>query len=516
MKTTVRYIQGLLVVATGMVLPCVAIAAIPQSADSIHVLDKIERHNADLSVMDVSVYANPALRQFKYVNSLTTVAVGYDIMRQSKAVSTQAGDGDDKALFDATTYIKYKNSALWGNGCYSNGHVRFPVWNEVADAELVYPYLTADSIGGDMKREIYRFSGGLASRIGNFVWGVELGYQAGQYYRDVDPRPRNITGKLDISAGAGCVIGNYVLAVSGTFMTYKQTSDIDFMSELGQTPIYHLTGLGSDYVRFRGNGMNTHYKGNRFGGSIDIVSEDRNGLFASVKVARFTLETILSDMNKLPMSSLWHNSIDAAAGFRRSSGSTAWQVACGFNAYRRHGKENVFGDPASSTYPQIGTLELYADNHWKACVSGLYEVQLGRLKVSYKPLFAYSHRCQVYADPGREWLVDHITTSHTLTARGRLSSRWYGNMGFGWSLYSPVKSNLGLNDYESGLPLLMEALESDFVYASSTQRSYYVSASAAYALNRRNTLRFSADYERCSYVRSTFGNKVSVSAALIF
>ena len=120
MKTTVRYIQGLLVVATGMVLPCVAIAAIPQSADSIHVLDKIEHHDADLSVMDVSVYANPALRQFKYVNSLTTVAVGYDIMRQSKAVSTQAGDGDDKALFDATTYIKYKNSALWGNGCYSN------------------------------------------------------------------------------------------------------------------------------------------------------------------------------------------------------------------------------------------------------------------------------------------------------------------------------------------------------------------------------------------------------------
>lgn len=516
METAVRYIQSLLVASVAMLLPCAASAAYPQAADSVPVLDKIEHHDMELSVMDVSAYSNPALRLFKYDNSLTSIAVGFGIMRQSKAVCAQAGDGDDKAEFDATTYIKYKNSALWGNGYYSNGHVRSPEWNEVADADLVYPYLTADSIGGDINREIYRFSGGYASRVGNFVWGAEFGYQAGQYYRDVDPRPRNITGKLDFAAGAGYAMGGYVLAVSGTFMTYKQTSDIDFMSELGQTPIYHLTGLGSDYVRFRGNGMTTHYKGNRFGGGIDLVPENRNGLFASVKVARLTLETILNDMNKLPMNSLWHNSMSAAAGFRNSGEHATWQVACDFDAYRRHGKENVFGDPASSTYPQIGTLELYADNHWGVGISGLYEVHSGRFTISYKPSFAYSHRCQVYADPGREWLVDNITTNHTLTVRGRLSSRWYGSMSLVWNFYSPVKSSLELDGCESSLAQLMEALESDFAYASSTQRSYSVSASAAYALNSRNTLRLSAYYERSSYVRSTYGNCLSVSVALIF
>lgn len=33
------------------------------------------------------------------------------------------------------------------------------LWNENADYDVIYPYVAADSVGGDMKFENYAFSG---------------------------------------------------------------------------------------------------------------------------------------------------------------------------------------------------------------------------------------------------------------------------------------------------------------------------------------------------------------------
>jgi hypothetical protein len=39
------------------------------------------------------------------------------------------------------------------------------LWNENADYDVIYPYVAADSIGGDMKFENYTFSGGYAKSL---------------------------------------------------------------------------------------------------------------------------------------------------------------------------------------------------------------------------------------------------------------------------------------------------------------------------------------------------------------
>lgn len=490
--------------------------AVAQSSDSLAVLERIAWRESGFRQIAGSVYDNPALKQFVQDFSFTCVGAGCDKEHQGEAVSTQAGTGKDQAYFKADTYIRHKNTTLFGEGSYSTGHRFGPVWNEVADAELVYPYLTADAVGGDINDETYRFAGGYSSYDGRVAWGVSLGYTAGHHYRDVDPRPRNVTGCLELAAGAAYrLVDTYLMAVGGDFMKYKQTSDIDFMSELGQTAIYHLTGLGTDYVRFRGNGFTTYYDGRRYGLQVNVTPEDGNGLSATLHLSRLTMETILNDMNKLPLNGIWHNALYAEIGYKRR-GRTTWGVSADCKVYRRHGKENFFGDAASSTYPQIGSVEMYADNAYDMTATGLVEHSFGKVLLAYTPVFGYSHRCQIYADPAREWLVNDRMASQSIKAGCALGSRWYGALRLSWAIRNPVSSSLITGDADNSEGGLMDALYSDFRYASSTRRSYSATADVRYAINRGNALQLSVGYSHDSYGFSTSGNRIGVNAAVLF
>lgn len=486
------------------------------------VLERIDAHTDRMRSIGSGVWDNPAMRPFEQSYSYTTVGLEYRRERQDKAVSTQAGDGYDGAGFAASAYIRHGNATLWGEGGYTTGRHRSPVWNEVANAELLYPYLTADDTGGDISSETYRFAGGYAARNGRLAWGASLGYTAGQHYRDVDPRPRNVTGRLEAAAGIGWrPADRYVFAVGGEAMKYKQTSDIDFKSELGRATIYHLTGLGTDYVRFRGNGMTTHYDGTRYAVRLDMTPERGNGMLATLRMARLTVKTILNDMNKLPMASLWHNTLDAAVGYRHNGHCTAWGVAADMNIYRRHGSENIFGDAASAIYPQIGTVEMFADNGYTVAARGVAEHDFGGVRLAYEPAAGYSHVCRIYLDPPREWLVNSLSVSQRLTAAAMLGRRWHAALEVAWTMNSPTESHFVTEEFfgiepQGGNERLMEALRSDFTFASSVSRSYSAAVSVSRALNDGYALRLSAGFRHDGYAASTHGNAVSIGAAVIF
>lgn len=506
---------------TSYIISCIALLlaaehAVAQRTDTLGVLERVELHDSRMTDIGKSVYDNPALKQFMQAYSYTAVSMGYTGEKTTEAVCGMYGKGCDAMSFNVGSYIKHNSSTLWGEGEYTAGKRRSPVWNEVADAELVYPYITADAVGGDMDNETYRFSGGVSSYNGRLAWGAMLGYTAGHHYRDVDPRPRNITGRLDMSAGVAYrIAGRYVIAFGGDFMKYKQTGDIDFMSELGQTTVYHLTGLGTDYVRFRGNGFTTHYDGEQYGVQVNITPEKGNGMLATLHLQRMTLETILDDMNKLPLNGIRHDALKAEMGYRHG-GNTSWGVVAGCELYRRHGTENIFGDAASSVYPCIGAVEMYADNACKLSLTGLVEHRSGRVMLSYKPLFGYSRRCQVYAYPAREWLVNNWNTEHSLRIYGKPGRRWHGMVEVSWALYSPLSSHLDMESDEGGESGLHDTVRSDFRYASSALHSYSAKCNIRYAVNGNSALQLSFCYRHDSYAASAKGNVLGISGGVVF
>ena len=172
-----------------------------------------------------------------------------------------------------------------------------------------------------------------------------------------------------------------------------------FMSEIGEAKVYHLTGLGNRYERFTGSGYSNYYNGHRYMARITLVPASRSGLSLDAEVSRFTFDHILKDLNRLPMASVWHNELRLHGAWRTIGPVHSFGVKAEGGAYRRHGSENIFGDAVTGTYPQIGSLEMYADNLKEVSAALLYEHTAQSLTWSVTPAWGYTHRSEMYASP---------------------------------------------------------------------------------------------------------------------
>lgn len=121
-------------------------------------------------------------------------------------------------------------------------------WNSTADFLLLYPYVMADTLGGDLTFERYAFKAGWASVWKKMKIGAEARFRAEHEYRTTDPRPRNIVTDLTLRFGASApLLASHELGLTGGLRFYKQTNNVAFLREAGVIPEYHMLGLGMDY-----------------------------------------------------------------------------------------------------------------------------------------------------------------------------------------------------------------------------------------------------------------------------
>ncbi len=466
------------------------------------------------------MFSNPVVNQWRMTGSLTSIHADYLMRNDNRPIDPRLGKADHIWSGGADTYIKYKSSTLWGAARYANGKCKDMKWNETADASLLYPYLTADSIGGDMQHETYEFGGGYADHAGRWAWGVSLSYKAHLEYRTVDPRPRNVTGTLDVAAGGAYrAWRDYYLALGLNWSKYKQSNDIEFKSEMGVEKIFHLTGLGTHYTRFDGNSLDVNYQGMTFGTDLSIYPSSGRGLFCGVHLSRFTFDNILTDLNKLPMASAWHNSLLGSVGWLQPDKLNSWGVAVNVAAQRRHGTENIFGDPAASIYPQIGALTMYGCNYFSISAKGEYVRHFGEVtRIKASATTGYDRSVEAYVKPSRRTLVSGFSTGAGISTEILLPHAWLlsGGLHAGavfptdcamtWSQPDNDKEMAGLVRIEQNLYRLMSA----------TPGSAGIELALSKPLARKFRLQLEARWTRDIYTRPTHSDRITAQAALQF
>ena len=132
---------------------------------------------------------NPALMTHAYQKSFTELDVKTDYRKQTDAFCMEEGTGLFIPEVAARSFIRLtRSSVVWGQAAYANGKQYNKVYNNVADFNLLYPDIIADSLGGDTHRERYLFSGGYAAERGKWHLGGELKFRAEQEFRTYDPR----------------------------------------------------------------------------------------------------------------------------------------------------------------------------------------------------------------------------------------------------------------------------------------------------------------------------------------
>lgn len=261
-------------------------------------------------------------------------------------------------------------SRVFGQASYSWQDCQQTRFVDNADFRLTAPYLTVDTIGGDMRREIYAFYGGYRMLKNHILWHAALQFRAEQSYRMRDPRAKNKVSDLRIETSIGYMFDHYALSLQAYGGRYKQNNDIRFYSELGETTIYHMASDAEPYARFSSNNKSSYYSGYRAGVGLELLPV--TGWMAALHYDWLTFTKELTINTQVPIAKLQTHTLTAELGYAAAS----WRVSATAGLESKHGRQYLYGDNANNYYELLLIAPNYARNSIFASLYADYRLML--------------------------------------------------------------------------------------------------------------------------------------------
>lgn len=320
--------------------------------------------------------------------NLTQTQIGFRFREEDDASLPAEGKGLLQGEFRAySRHSLGERHRVEGRASYERGVKQAVNWNTSSDWDLLSPYITLDTVGGNLQKEQYRFAARFASRPGRFFYSLCADYRALHEYRSVDPRPRNITADLQVSAQGGLQMGLYALSLEAGYRKYHQRQDVEFMDPRGNnTSILHYLGFGRYSTRFSGAQKSSAV---RFGGngfSARLVLEPVSGLgwIGGASYAWLQLVRHLPSSNETPITQLLNQEFSLYAGHKWSEA----YIRADAQLRLKTGTENII-DPTGA-FNVISGLEMVRALSWKASVSGLRRWEGEQATWTLLPRLAYT------------------------------------------------------------------------------------------------------------------------------
>lgn len=427
-----------------------------------------------------------------------------------------AGDGEVSGSFAAESYRRLRRGgAVWGEAGYSRGVVRNVVWRSSADYDVVFPYITADSIGGDLSSEEYTFGGGYGRRGRRAAWGFEGGVRALHEWRTVDPRPRSIAIDLDLRAGTALRAGRYMAGASFAAKVYKQTTNVDFYNPLGVKGEYHLSGLGAHFARFTGVDAGSLYRGGGFAAMLALAPADAGeGFYLSLEYVRQRVEKILVAYNNLPLQRVVPQGVSFAAAWTVRRGAARWGAALRAQYDCRSGTESVVGEKISNIYAVLARLEMYGYSLATVRAEAFAGRVQGRGTWYLMPWAEYRGTDEEYAYPAQSRRTDRVAGGADMeftrgTARMRLCLR----AGGGYDAVLQGRLALPVADIEAPI---VKMVRHDFARMSLGAAEAHVSLRADRVLRRGVGIFAAGSYSLRRWNDGTLSHAAAVSVGIAF
>ncbi len=340
---------------------------------------------------------NPALHGVGYQRPFSQLALGIDVQQQTQAFVPEKGNGHVLPYIKVNTFHPLnRHSTVWGEAAYMTGKVHDIKWNSTSDYDLLQPYILADTLGGDTRRERYSISGGYATSLNRWLCGAEMHVRAEQEYRGHDPRMRGIVTDLTLRLGGGYDFGHYRLGAAVEGNIYKQTNSVAFYREEGVIPEYQMTGLGTEYSRFSGDKRSLYYDGGGMAVMLHASPINNKGPYADITLDEHRYHRKLAEFNSMPLTDLYNEYVGATIGWKQEQNHRI--AVFGHADYtRRTGNEHVGGTSDARYFPVIACLTMYKGHILETYAAALYghgnwhaNITAGYREVSEE--YVYPHR----------------------------------------------------------------------------------------------------------------------------
>ena len=353
---------------------------------------------------DFAFGRSAALYWFRRNYSYTELDGKIEWRDEQDAYEPAAGEGNLQGSFNVDSYLRMgEKPVVFGGAEYVTGEKKNVCWNSASDYQLLYPYVLADSVGGSLRHEQYRFYGGYARVDGRFTYGLMASYRALQEYRQTDPRPRNITGDISADISAGWMFDRYVVGLSAGVRIYKQQQSVEFYDANGaNTSELHLTGLGTYYGRYSGTTYTSvRYRGNGWNASIAIVPENGDGWYAMACYRHIKTDYRLAMINMATLTSLQTRNTSIGVAWRKSSGKFGWVLGATGRYEHRSGEENIMGSGSSTDHQPLQGEPMYRRDAGEFQIQAILEWKGRNAAWNLRPYAGICFDLEKYAYPDR-------------------------------------------------------------------------------------------------------------------
>nr|WP_209146470.1 DUF6850 family outer membrane beta-barrel protein [Chitinophaga chungangae] len=378
----------------------------------------VREQTSPVTVLRDELYTSPALKAWQRENTYSRLSASFGKHEQDLYLQ-QEGSGKQQLDVHSETYLRGKdNTTIWGKAYYISEKLFKVKFNESANYDLVYPYVMADTVGGDLNSETYAFSGGLAKGFGKYQVGVQAGFKGEQSYRNRDPRPKNISTILDLGVAVSRRLGNrYLLALDLNGTKYNQENKLEFVSEVGEPLIYHDAGLGAYNEFLSGARMSANYNGFIYGAGLQLSPAGRKGWYAGVSVQQTNIGKLL-DRIVFEIGTAKERLLSGRAGYIFDKDDRHFMAGVKATGLSREGLEAKFQTGASD----ISIVKIAEDVRYKrACNTVGANVLYGRTG-GFADWYAgadaeYLDELQQYVQPNRRLSFTRLTAGIHLTGR---------------------------------------------------------------------------------------------------
>ncbi|TCI94320.1 hypothetical protein EYW44_02960 [Tenacibaculum sp. M341] len=380
-----------------LVFMCVLCGVIYAQDDNKDIFVKIKQDHNEKQFFK-SVFENPALMPVFGKYKFSKIKATYSKLKD-EAYLIQKPNQEENVQLSASSFFPTDSvTTLWGKVSYQNLKQRNVVLNESIDYDLLYPYLTADTVGGDLNNEKYYFSGGYAKTLGKVNLGAFLSYRATLASRSRDPRVRNVSSDLELKAGIAFndFIGSYVGAYAN-YQKYSQSNSLRFFSIISNPVVYHLNGLGYFNSLLRGSRLDAFYEGSGYGAGFQFSPTKNQDIWFTLDYKQLEIGKFITEELSTQSSVLTNRNLDVhlLKLFKRENSSTLG-VKLSYRSSEKVGVESILSARNGIGLQILAQNENYLLKNNTYELSGLYLKEKRNSLLSVTPYVNYQQYNEDY------------------------------------------------------------------------------------------------------------------------
>lgn len=197
--------------------------------------------------MKEELFSNPAFHNIKNTG-ISFISLAQFTLSRGKSIGDylpyQGNNFSDYRFATQGIYSPIAGAKLYGNLQYSGGEHKNIAWNAVRHPHLYLPYISTDSIGGNIIFKEYTALGGYSFKIKNWNLGIETSFTGEQAHRNTDPRILNNTSWVSIKLGLARQINKHLFMLEALYRKNKQYMSIRYWRPGQQDRFFVSYGLG--------------------------------------------------------------------------------------------------------------------------------------------------------------------------------------------------------------------------------------------------------------------------------